>query len=133
MTGGLTPAQFERFARRRLAGELGMFLTERQVAGVPKRFDFVSPDGSVVGDAKYYTLVRGKKLPPAKFSVIAEHAWLLEKTEADQRFLLFGNDIRVPQMWLERYAALADGTSFLFLSDEGQLRHIHGPQLRAIE
>jgi hypothetical protein len=28
----------------------------------------VSEDGEIVGDAKFYTLVEGERLPPAKFS-----------------------------------------------------------------
>jgi hypothetical protein len=51
-----------------------------------------------VGDAKYYTLVGGKRLLPAKFSVIAEHVWLLEKTEALGTSLVFGNERRVPEL-----------------------------------
>jgi hypothetical protein len=78
----LTAAQFEEFARRVFSQYFGVSLSEGQVPGVPKLFDFVSPDGSIVGDAKYFTLVGGRRLPPAKFSVIAEHVWLLEKTGA---------------------------------------------------
>lgn len=40
---------------------------------VPKTFDMVSSDGRIVGDAKYYTLVRGTQRPSAKFATISEH------------------------------------------------------------
>ena len=89
--------------------------------GVRKQFDFVSPDRQVVGDAKYYTRVGGIGLPPAKFSIIAEHVWLLEKTRARTKFLVFGNDRKVPTLWLGRYGNLAIGVAFYFLSDEGLL------------
>jgi hypothetical protein len=42
-------------------------LHERKYPGIPKRFDFVSDDDSIVGDAKYLTLMRVKNPPPAKF------------------------------------------------------------------
>ena len=81
---------------------------------VPKIFDMISEDYEVVGDAKYYTMVRGKSLPPAKFATIAEHVWLLEKTGAKHKFLIFGNDKRVPEEWLKRYGKLVDGIDFFF-------------------
>lgn len=86
----------------------------------------VSPDGNIVGDAKYYTLVRGKRLPPAKFSIIAEHVWLLEKTGAPTTFLVFGNERDVPMLWLERYGSLVSGVAFYFLTDNGGLEQIAG-------
>ncbi len=89
--------------------------------GVNKVFDMTSSDGKVVGDAKYFTMVEGERLPPAKFSVIAEYVWLLEKCDAEKKFLVFGNDRRVPEKWLERYGSLVSDVAFFFLSDDGQL------------
>jgi hypothetical protein len=91
------------------------------VPGVPKEWDMVSPDGHIVGDAKYFTLVHGQRLPPAKFSVIAEHVWLLEKTGAQTTFLVFGNDRQVPELWLQRYGHLVSRVAFCFLADDGRL------------
>jgi hypothetical protein len=91
---------------------------------VPKRFDLVSPDKDIVGDAKYYTFVRGQRLPPAKFSVVAEYVWLLEKTEAAVKFLVFGNDRQVPELWLQRYGGLVPAVSFYFLTDDGALEEL---------
>jgi hypothetical protein len=68
-----------------------------------------------------HTLVGGVGLPPAKFSIIAEHVWLLEKTNADVRFLVFGNDREVPVRWLAKYGALAKCISFFFLHSSGTL------------
>lgn len=85
-----------------------------QVGQVPKKFDFVSPDEQIVGDAKYYTRVGGTGLPPAKFSVIAEHVWLLEKTAAREKFLVFGNDREVPVLWLKQYGGLVASVAFSF-------------------
>ena len=68
---------FEALARSVMSLELGTELLPGQVRGVPKKFDLVSKDRAVVGDAKFYTLVRGSGLPPAKFATIAEYVWLL--------------------------------------------------------
>ena len=84
----------------------------------------VSPDHQIVGDAKYYTLVQRKRLPPAKFATIAEHIWLLEKTGAPTAFLVFGNQREVPVQWLERYGHLANGVDFYFLTDEGEFEQL---------
>ena len=117
----LTPRAFEELAQAAMSMHFGVPLTPGEVPGVPKRFDLVSPDKDIVGDAKYFTLVRGQRLPPAKFSVIAEHVWLLEKTAAPVTFLVFGNDRQVPTLWLERYGHLASGVAFYFLTDDGDL------------
>ena len=101
-------------------------LSAGRVAGVPKTFDLVSDDCRIVGDAKYFTLVRGERLPPAKFSVIAEYVWLLERTDASNIFLVFGNDKRVPALWLEKYGPLIRNLTFFFLSDDGQLELLAG-------
>jgi len=68
----LSPRAFEDLARSVMSAHFGAPLVSGQASGVPKEFDMVSPDGSIVGDAKYFTLVRGQRLPPAKFSIIAE-------------------------------------------------------------
>jgi hypothetical protein len=120
----LSPRAFEDLARSVTSAHFGVPLVSGQVPGVPKEFDMVSPDGSIVGDAKYFTLVRGQRLPPAKFSVIAEHVWLLERTGAPTTFLVFGNDRQVPELWLQRYGDLVSGIAFYFLTDDGELELI---------
>ncbi|HET9096424.1 MAG TPA: hypothetical protein VFN37_07160 [Candidatus Baltobacteraceae bacterium] len=121
MNGALdAAAQFEIFARVAMERRYGTTLSAGKVPGVPKRFDFLSADFSVVGDAKFYTLVKGTGMPPAKHSTIAEYVWLLEKTAAPHTFLVFGNDVRVPQGWLRRFRALTT-VDFLFLNDDGSV------------
>ena len=117
----LTPVTFEALARRVLGNRYSTELLPGMLAGIRKRFDYVSADQQVVGDTKYYTLVGRERLPPAKFATIAEHVWLLEKTGAPTQFLVFGNDRDVPLRWLERYGALARGVQFFYLSDAGHL------------
>jgi hypothetical protein len=117
----LTPRAFEDLARTVMSKHFGVPLAPGQVPGVHKEWDMVSANGDLVGDAKYFTLVHGQRLPPAKFSNIAEHIWLLEKTGAPTTFLVFGNDRQVPELWLQRYGSLVSGVSFYFLTDEGTL------------
>jgi hypothetical protein len=121
----MTAKNFENLVREKLSGHFQSSLTEKSVPGIGKRWDMVSSDGSIVGDAKYYTLVRGKALPPAKFATIAEHVWLLEKTNADIKFLVFGNQIEVPQLWLKKYGTLVSDVNFYFMDDEGNIEQIN--------
>jgi hypothetical protein len=120
-------AAFEASARRALAIHHARAFSAGSVPGVRKRFAFVSQDGRTVGDAKYFSEVGGPGLPPAKFSTIAEHIWLLEKTNADSAFLVFGGDREVPIRWLERHGQLASAVAFYFLTDEGGLERLHSP------
>ena len=120
----LSPPTFEELARTVMSHHFGVPLVAGEAPGVPKRFDLVSPDKDIVGDAKYFTLVRGQRLPPAKFSVIAEHVWLLEKCAATTRFLVFGNDRQMPELWLKRYGHLVSEIAFYFLTDEGELERL---------
>lgn len=119
--GALTSQTFETLARRVLGDRYGVNLSPGAVSGVPKRFDLVSPDGDVIGDAKYYA-----RVGPARFSIIAEHVWLLEKTGAATTFLVFGNDREAPKVWLERYGGLVFGVTFYFLHDDGRLEVLNG-------
>ena len=52
---------------------------------------------------------------------------LLEKTGASETFLIFGNDRRVPIMWLERYGTLLSDITFYFLTDDGDLEELVNP------
>ena len=87
----------------------------------------MSPDRRVVGDSKYFSPIGGVGLPAAKFSIIAEHVWLLEKTSAPTTFLVFGNDRTVPQRWLARYGMLASSVAFFFVYDDGTLARLVAP------
>jgi hypothetical protein len=122
--GTLTPARFEALARTMMSQYYKVDLKPDMVPGVPKLFDLVSDDHSIVGDAKYYKRVGGVRLPPAKFATIAEYVWLLEKTHASEQFLVFGNDRKVPEMWLSKYRHLCSNVRFYFLTDDGQLSEL---------
>lgn len=115
-----TPKAFEKFARSHMSTLFKRELRPRKKKGWPKLFDLVSDDYQIIGDAKYMSMVKGKRLPPAKFSVIAEHVWMLEKIDATKKFLVFGNDKRVPEEWLKRYGKFAKSVKFYFLTEEGK-------------
>ena len=128
-TNDTTPAaRFEALSRRVLSDHYAVDLHPGSLPGVAKLFDFVSPDRRVVGDAKYFSLVGGVGLPAAKFSIIVEHVWLLEKTSASTTFLVFGNDRAVPLRWLARYGVLASRVAFFFVYDDGTLERLAGPE-----
>jgi len=119
------PAQFEILARKVFSNKFGPDLESGSSGNVKKEWDIVSKDGSIVGDAKYLSLVGGKKRPPAKISMISEHVWLLEKTSATIKFLVFGNQIEVPKLWLNDYGNLVDDVQFYFLDDSGNLTKLN--------
>lgn len=116
---------FEAVARLAMSRFFNVVLSEASPEGVPKRFDLVSEDGSIIGDAKYYSMVRGEAIPPAKFSIISEHVWLLEKCRARHRFLAFGNQRQVPVEWLSRYGGLLQGIDFYFISGDGSISKLN--------
>ena len=68
----------------------------------------------MIGDVKYYKNIQ---VPAAKFSTIAEYVWLLEKTSANKKFLVFGNDIEIPRRWLKRYGKITQ-VEFYFYDDK---------------
>ena len=122
----VSPYEFEEIARVTMSDYFDTALFQDKVGHVNKRFDLVSADQTIVGDAKFYTMVNGKSIPPAKFSTIAEHVWLLEKLEAKHKFLVFGNDRRVPEEWLRRYGNLVKDVEFYFVNNQGKIDKING-------
>jgi len=117
-------AEFEELARQVMSRHFNTDLRERRRPDWPKKFDLVSPDYRIVGDAKYYSMVKGKHLPPAKFATISEHVWFLEKIDANIKFLVFGNDKKVPLEWLRRYGYLVNNVKFYYINNKGQLEEL---------
>ncbi|MEI7425668.1 MAG: hypothetical protein WCK16_01920 [Candidatus Moraniibacteriota bacterium] len=93
------------------------------IQGVRKSFDFVSKnEKQYIGDAKYYKMCPNGKPPHAKLSTISEYVWLLEKTLADHKFLVFGLDIRVPNYWLDNKYGKLTKVAFYFYDETGLKR-----------
>lgn len=112
---------FEAYATRYLSDLWAVDLAARPVTlrgGVSKKFDLVSEDRKIVGDAKFYKNI---STPAAKWSTIAEYVWLLQHfEEADRRFVVvFGLDREVGGRWLQRFRPLTEGVEFFFLDESG--------------
>ncbi len=56
--------EFQHFASKEMSKHFGVQFVERNPIGFPKRFDMVSSDEQVIGDAKYLTLVGRKNCRP---------------------------------------------------------------------
>ena len=120
----ITPKEFEERAREIMSRNFGTPLHKYRAPGWPKEFDLVSKNLRIVGDAKYFIMVRGRDMPPAKFATIAEHVWFLEKIDAEIKFLVFGNDIRVPLEWLKRYGSFVEEVRFYFIDEKGNVKRL---------
>lgn len=68
------------------------------------------------------------KSSPANLATITEYVWLLEKAEAESRFLVFGNNITVPILWLNSYGNLLTSVTFYFLFTDDHLQYLAGPR-----
>jgi hypothetical protein len=121
---GMRWKDFEHFARQTMSKFYRVQLAERKLPDIPKRFDMVSSDGTIVGDAQFLSLVRGENLPPAKYMEISGHVWLLEHVSAKKRFLVFGNQREVPEGWLKKYGEIVKGIEFYFLHETGELARL---------
>lgn len=117
--------EFENYARDVMSKLFGTKLVESEPKGVPKKFDMVSMDEKIVGDAEYLTLVNKERVPPAKIMEISGHVWLLEKVKAERRFLVFGNQKQVPELWLKKYGNLLKNIEFYFLDNEGNIERLN--------
>jgi hypothetical protein len=127
----MRPSDFRALARRRMSEYFNTSLERGWVGEVHKQFDFVASYGRIVGHALYPRRVRGTRWAPAKGAAIAEHVWLLEKTGAPETFLVFGNERRMPVMWLERYGNLVFRVRFFFLTADGELEELTMPSTPA--
>ena len=122
----MTWREFEVLAQEQMSTRFGVPLRPKAPDDFPKKFDSVSDDESIVGDAKYLTMVRGEHHPPAKLMEITGHVWLLEKVEAKRRFLVFGNQIEVAKLWLRKYGRLPTTVEFYFLGSDGRVMSLRG-------
>ena len=57
------------------------------------------------------------------FSTV-DSVWFLEKIDAEIKFLVFGNDIRVPLEWLKRYGSFVEEVRFYFIDENGNLQKL---------
>ena len=111
----MKPSEFEDIVREFLYKEWGIRFNKIKVkiADSKKEFDFVSEDGKCIGDAKYYKNTP-TGVPSAKLSTISEYVWLLQNTDSQRKFLIFGNEKKVPLMFLSRWGSLVKNIEFYF-------------------
>lgn len=96
-----------------------------EVRGVNHRFDFISEDGKIVGEMRLFKSVPPRGIHSSTHASISEAVLLLEHTRAKHKFIVFGGDQRVPEAWLSRHAALADGVAFYYIRADGKLILLH--------
>lgn len=118
------PRKFLRCAIETMSEIYGTPLRALLMAPVDRCFDLVSSDKKICGEVNYFALVRGLGSPIAKLALIGEQMWLLERTAAKKKFLLFGNDPKMPALWLQRYGHIQRSIDFFFMSDSGVLERI---------
>ena len=116
----VTQATFPAHARRVLSARWGTSL-QRRPAGLPggqsQLFEFVSGNGRIVGDVVW--LAGRGETPEARWAAIAEAVLVMAHvTNADRRFLVFGDDWDTVSRWLTRYRPLLDGVEVWFLDGD---------------
>lgn len=87
-------------------------------------FPLVSADESIAGDIVYFTIPGGRELPGLKAASISQQVWLLEKSKAKTRFLVFGNQKQVPTSWLDMFGRYVDNVDFYFLTNDGSVEKL---------
>jgi hypothetical protein len=119
-----TPASsqstFPAHARRVLSARWGSSLQRRQAmlpGGVAETFELVSGNGRIVGEVVWLA-DRGRSYE-AKAAAIAEAVLVVGNvSNADSRFLVFGEEWDALTRWLTRYRALLDGVEVWFLAGD---------------
>jgi len=92
---------------------------------VERIFDLASADGRIIGEVM---LLSGGSVA-SRFPGISENVWLLEKIEAERKFIAFGGDPSVPRLWLERHMQLAPrDVSLHFISPDGRVEDLWVPR-----
>ena len=113
-------ATFPAHARRVLSARWGTSLHRRSAAlpgGEARSFELVSGNGRIVGDVVWLE-GRGDTVG-AKSAAIAEAVLIVSHvTNADRRFLVFGEDWDVLSRWLARYRLLLDDVEVWFLDGD---------------
>ncbi len=116
---GLARKDFSDRAREVMNEFFGRPLKPRKIGGT-KIWDYVSPDGMIVGDARWF----GNSIPAAR-AFVSEAVWLLEKVGAVQKFIVFGGESEVPRQWLELWSTLCpEDIALFYLDAKGELHEL---------
>ncbi len=115
----LARKDFSESAREVMVEFYGRTLKPKKIGGT-KIWDYVSADGMVVGDARWF----GQSVPAAR-AFISEAVWLLEKVGAVQKFVVFGGETEVPRQWLELWSTLCpEDIALFYLDSKGELHEL---------
>lgn len=117
---GPSQSTFPAHARRVLSARWGTSLQRRHAllpAGVAEVFELVSGNGRIVGDVVWLA-GRGSSYE-AKAAAIAEAVLIVgHVSNADRRFLVFGEEYDAITRWLTRYRGVLDGVEIWFLAGD---------------
>lgn len=83
------------------------------------KFDLVTADHQIVGDAKW---LKNVPVPAAKWQGISEYVWLLQKVQAERVFMVFGLDAEVAERYLKRMRPITAPVEFYYLDGTGHRR-----------
>ena len=117
---GSTRSTFPAHARRVLSARWGTSLQRRHAVlpgGAAEAFELVSGNGRIVGDVVWLA-DRGYSYE-AKAAAIAEAVLIVgHVSNADRRFLVFGEEWDALTRWLTRYRGVLDGVEVWFLAGD---------------
>jgi hypothetical protein len=114
------PSPFPAHARRVLSARWGTTLQRRQAVlpgGVAEVFELVSGNGRIVGDVVRLA-DRGRTAEIKSAAIAAAVLIVGHVTNADRRFLVFGDEWDVLSRWLTSYRLLLDGVEVWFLDGD---------------
>jgi hypothetical protein len=120
--------EFENKARNAIEKELDCILNNGKINinGKVKDFDLLNIDEKIVGDIKHYKMTSGGNNPSAKFSVLNEYSWLMQKLEQFQKekwrkVFVIGEDSNVVKKYISTYDAWLDDIEIYFCNAVGKL------------
>jgi glutathione peroxidase-family protein len=96
-----------------------------KINGKTKKFDFVNLENNIVGDAKYYSFTKTGKRPSAKFSILNEYIWLLQKLPSNwKKFIVIGKDETLVKKYVNEYLPWLEGITIYYSDGENELKII---------
>lgn len=86
-----------------------------RINGKAKKFDFVDLKNGIAGDCKHYSFTKTGKRPSAKFSVLNEYVWLLQKLSPHwKKFIVIGDDESLVRKYVNEYAPWLENVTIYF-------------------
>lgn len=93
-----------------------------RINGKAKKFDFVDVKNSIAGDCKHYSFTKTGKRPSAKFSVLNEYVWLLQKLAPHwKKFIVIGNDESLVRKYVQEYSPWLEDVTIYFSDGHDKL------------